>query len=157
MEVIINSPLGNIRIVESENRIIELSFSKKKTKQLPDNDFLKSASIQLNEYFSGKRKEFELEMAPKGTDFQQKVWDELLKIPYGVTISYLELANRLGDPKTIRAAAGANGKNPIGIIIPCHRVIGSHGEMTGYAGGIEKKKALLKLEGASVMNQLEMF
>lgn len=157
MEVIISSPLGNIRIVESDKKLVELEFTTDNTTDLPKNEFLMSVANQINAYFNHQLKEFDLELAPSGTAFQQKVWDELLEIPYGTTISYLELAHRLGDPKSIRAAASANGKNPIAIIIPCHRVIGSSGEMTGYAGGIERKKALLKLERASVMDQLDLF
>ena len=111
----------------------------------------------MRDSFPTKRNDFSFILSPTGTDFQLKVWEELQRIPFGQTISYLELANRLGDPKCIRAAATANGKNPLAIAIPCHRVIGSDGSMTGYASGIEKKKALLKLEGAAVMNQLNMF
>ena len=125
--------------------------------EFPEHEFLKSVQKQIEEYFSNQRKEFDLALDPVGTAFQQKVWRELLEIPFGTTISYQELAHRLGDPKSIRAAASANGKNPIAIIVPCHRVIGSGGEMTGYAGGIQRKKALLKLEGADVMNQLDLF
>jgi methylated-DNA-[protein]-cysteine S-methyltransferase len=157
MEVVINSPIGNIRIVESENILFELGFTSEKTTDIPDSEFLKSVVKQVNEYFNKEREEFDLTLAPEGTPFQQKVWEELFKVPYGTTITYQELANRLGDPKSIRAAASANGKNPIAIMIPCHRVIGSSGEMTGYAGGIERKKALLKLEGADVMNQMDIF
>jgi methylated-DNA-[protein]-cysteine S-methyltransferase len=101
---------------------------------------------QLEEYFFGKRQIFTIPYALVGTDFQNRVWRELEKIPYGETISYLELAKRLGDEKCIRAAASANGKNKLGIIVPCHRVIGANGSLTGYAGGIENKKILLELE-----------
>lgn len=101
---------------------------------------------QLDEYFSGKRKTFELTFDPIGTDFQKRVWKELLKIDYGTTISYLELAIRLGDEKAVRAVGGANGKNPIAIMIPCHRVIGASGKLVGYGGGMERKGWLLKHE-----------
>ena len=157
MKAIINSPLGNLLLVENENQLVEVAFSKEKTTSVPQNELLKVTKTQLDEYFSGRRKEFDMPLNPQGTEFQQKVWQELWQIPHGTTVSYQEIANRLGDPKCIRAAATANGRNPIAIIIPCHRVIGSHGEMTGYAGGIDRKKALLTLEGAAVMNQMNIF
>ena len=102
---------------------------------------------QLTEYFSGKRQTFELELAPRGTPFQLAVWNALLAIPYGDTISYAELARRIGKPAAVRAVGAANGANPIPVIIPCHRVIGSNGTLTGYGGGIERKQWLLALEG----------
>ena len=103
---------------------------------------------QLKEYFSGNRKHFDLPLEIEGTKFQRRVWNELLKIPYGRTISYKELAVRLGDEKVIRAAASANGANPLPIVIPCHRVIGSNGSLIGYGGGLEIKEKLLILEGS---------
>lgn len=103
---------------------------------------------QLDEYFSGERRAFELPLAPQGTPFQQRVWTELQKIPYGVTISYGELATRLGDAKAARAVGLANGRNPISIVVPCHRVIGTNGALTGYGGGIENKRWLLVHERA---------
>lgn len=101
---------------------------------------------QLEEYFAGERRTFELSVAPRGTQFQRRVWAELQRIGYGETISYAELAARIGRPTAIRAAGAANGANPVSIIIPCHRVIGSNGSLTGYGGGIEAKRALLDLE-----------
>ncbi|MCU1306360.1 MAG: ogt [Acidobacteriaceae bacterium] len=103
---------------------------------------------QVLEYFTGKRKTFDLALAPEGTPFQQRVWQELLRIPYGETISYGELATRVGNPKASRAVGGANGQNPISLIVPCHRVIGSDLSLTGYGGGLNVKEALLKHEGA---------
>ncbi|MCH8033475.1 MAG: methylated-DNA--[protein]-cysteine S-methyltransferase [Bacteroidetes bacterium] len=103
---------------------------------------------QLKEYFSGERKQFNLPLEIEGTEFQKRVWNELLKIPYGKTISYKELAVRLGDEKVIRAAASANGSNPLPIVIPCHRVIGSDGSLIGYGGGVKIKEKLLILEGS---------
>lgn len=102
---------------------------------------------QLESYFSGNLRNFNIPMQAEGTDFQKRVWKELQKIPYGQAISYLELARRLGDEKCIRAAARANGANPIAILIPCHRVIGSDGSLVGYAGGLDMKEFLLRLEG----------
>lgn len=107
---------------------------------------LKEAVAQLQEYFEGKRKEFSLKLSPKGTVFQKRVWKQLQEIQFGKTLNYQQMANQLGDPKVIRAAASANGKNPISIIIPCHRVIGSDGSLTGYAGGLHRKKWLLEFE-----------
>ena len=157
MEIVIKSPLGNIKLVEKNDRLTELSFTEDSLTSKQENALLKDAANQIKEYFSNERKEFDLSLEPVGTEFQLKVWHELLNIPFGTTVSYQEIANRLGDPKSIRAAASANGKNPLAIIIPCHRVIGSHGEMTGYAGGIQRKKDLLTLEGAEVMSQMNIF
>lgn len=109
-------------------------------------EVLEDAVYQLNEYFEGKRTQFDLQLNLTGTDFQKKVWDALLKIPHGKTCSYMELSKTLGDPKAIRAVAAANGKNPLWIIVPCHRVIGSDGSLTGYAGGLHRKKWLLDHE-----------
>lgn len=107
---------------------------------------------QLREYFNRQRNEFDLELDICGTDFQKKVWKELLKIPYGETISYNQLAIKLGNKKVIRAAAAANGANPLPIVIPCHRVIGSDGNLVGYGGGLEVKQKLLELEGSWSLN-----
>jgi methylated-DNA-[protein]-cysteine S-methyltransferase len=103
---------------------------------------------QLDEYFAGSRSVFELQLGPRGTDFQRRVWDELTRIPAGETISYGELAARVGRPNAARAVGAAVGRNPISIIVPCHRVVGSNGALTGYAGGVERKAHLLALEGA---------
>jgi methylated-DNA-[protein]-cysteine S-methyltransferase len=108
----------------------------------------KEAAAQLNAYFRGKRTTFDLSLAPGGTAFQNEVWSELQNIPHGETISYAELAERVGRKGSFRAVGAANGRNPLPIVIPCHRVIGSNGKLTGYAGGVEAKKALLELEGA---------
>mgnify|MGYP000417335101 CR=1 FL=1 len=115
---------------------------------------LRQAHQQLGEYFRGERNTFDLQLNPQGTDFQKRVWEELLKIPFGRTISYLELARRLGDEKSIRAAAAANGKNPIWLIVPCHRVIGSDGSLTGYAGGLWRKKWLIEYEKGGLQGNL---
>jgi methylated-DNA-[protein]-cysteine S-methyltransferase len=110
-------------------------------------DSLKDLKAQLAEYFAGRRKTFDIELAPRGTGFQLAVWDALLRIPYGHTISYAELAVSIGKSNAVRAVGSANGANPIPVIIPCHRVIGSNGTLTGYGGGIERKQWLLALEG----------
>lgn len=150
-----------IEVITSSNAVLVVSFRDLDSEELQNSgeqpEILKTALQQLSEYFDGQRQEFEFEIAPEGTDFQKKVWDELLKIPFGRTISYKELAKRLGDDKVIRAAASANGKNPIGIIIPCHRVIGNSGDLVGYAGGLSRKRALLDLENSVKNGVLELF
>ncbi len=109
-------------------------------------DILKESALQISEYFEGKRKEFNLNLQPAGTDFQLKVWEEVKKVTFGETVSYLDIAIRTGSRNNTRAVGLANGKNPIPIIIPCHRVIGTNGKLTGYAGGLERKKWLLQHE-----------
>ena len=109
-----------------------------------------AAREQLEEYFAGERREFDLPLAPLGSEFQRRVWDGLLEIPYGETISYGELAREIGRPAAARAVGMANGQNPISIVIPCHRVIGADGALTGYAGGVERKRLLLEHESATV-------
>lgn len=146
-ECIISSPLGFIKINGDENGIstvIILNSEEKETIVIPE--VLQECVYQLNDYFDGKRTEFDLNLNPEGTEFQQRVWNELQKISYGKTISYLELSKQLGDVKAIRAVANANGKNPLWIIVPCHRVIGSDGNLTGYAGGLYRKQWLLEHE-----------
>lgn len=144
---IINSPLGFTKIIGDEDGIASvtvLNSEEKATDIIPD--ILEDCVIQLHEYFEGVRKEFDLKLNLDGTDFQKKVWKGLVQIPYGKTISYLNLSKELGDVKAIRAVANANGKNPLWIILPCHRVIGSDGSLTGYAGGLHRKQWLLEHE-----------
>ncbi len=117
-------------------------------------EVLEDAVYQLQEYFDGTRETFDLDLNPQGTDFQKRVWEALFKIPFGKTNSYLELSKTLGDVKAIRAVAAANGKNPLWIIVPCHRVIGSDGSLTGYAGGLHRKKWLLEHESPSKQQSL---
>lgn len=112
----------------------------------PDDALLIAAADQLHKYFAGEQQEFDLPLAPEGTPFQRRVWAALQEIPYGETISYGELARRLGDPGASRAVGLANGRNPLSIIVPCHRVVGSTGSLTGYGGGLERKRLLLDLE-----------
>ena len=149
------TPIGIAKIIGNEKGISlvtvldeEIEISKK----IPT--CLKSCVQQLNEYFEGKRTEFTIKLNPKGTDFQKRVWEELLNVPYGKTRTYLEQAKHLGDVKAIRAVASANGKNPIWILIPCHRIIGSDGSLTGYAGGLCRKKWLLDYENPSPQQSL---
>ena len=116
----------------------------------PEDAALAECARQLDDYFAGRREDFQLPLAPKGTAFQERVWREIARIPYGETISYAELARRAGAPGSARAAGAATGRNPHSIVVPCHRVLGSHGEITGYAGGLDRKKWLLRLEGTSL-------
>jgi methylated-DNA-[protein]-cysteine S-methyltransferase len=142
----IDTPLGKLEIRASEVGITAVEFLKKEKEGSVTNTILRVAIKQIEEYFKGARVDFELPLDIKGTPFREKVWKELLKIPYGETISYKELALRIDNPKAIRAVGGANNKNPISIIIPCHRVIGSDNSLVGYGGGIENKKWLLEFE-----------
>ena len=149
----IQSPLGFLQLKANEQGLIAINYydeppESSNQHQLP---VLKKTIAQLNEYFEGQRKSFDISLVLKGTNFQQKVWKQLQQIPYGQTITYSELAKRLGDPQKARAVAGANGLNPIPIIIPCHRVIGADNKLTGYSGGIERKQFLLQLEGALLL------
>ncbi|MBX9670128.1 MAG: methylated-DNA--[protein]-cysteine S-methyltransferase [Candidatus Obscuribacterales bacterium] len=120
------------------------------------NPFLQTTQAELTEYFAGKRQEFSVPLDFLGTEFQKKVWTALLTIPYGKTKTYAEIALQIGNPKAVRAVGAANGKNPISIIAPCHRVIGSSGALTGFAGGLSKKAFLLKLEGADNATQQQL-
>jgi methylated-DNA-[protein]-cysteine S-methyltransferase len=153
-EVFISSPLGITKIEGDENgvSIISVLSEGELSSKIPNE--LQEAVSQLQEYFEGKRKDFNFKLNPKGTDFQQKVWQELLNIPFGKTMSYMDLSKKLGDVKAIRAVASANGKNPLWIVVPCHRVIGTDGLLTGYAGGLWRKKWLLEHETPSHQQSL---
>lgn len=140
-------------VIISKNGIREILINKNSTQNgmtqiTPEDSKVLNIFSQLREYFNRKRKEFQLPLEILGTEFQKNVWVELTKIPYGETISYGELANRMGDKNLMRAVAAANGANPIPIIIPCHRVIGADGSLTGYGGGLDVKQKLLELEGS---------
>jgi methylated-DNA-[protein]-cysteine S-methyltransferase len=151
----IKSPVGHVKISGDHEGITEVVFTEdlaESTGNIPDT--LAEAVTQLNEYFSKKRKEFNLKLNPEGTAFQKKVWDTIQQVKFGKTQSYGQMATILDNPKVIRAAASANGKNPIAIIIPCHRIIGSDGSLTGYAGGIHRKKWLLEHESPVIQGIL---
>ena len=155
-----DSPLGPIKIIGDATAIKMVSFVDQIGEEgagiLPIQ--VRKCKKQLVEYFAGKRKEFTVPVDPEGTDFQKEVWSEFLKLPFGITSTYAKQAVKLGDIKKIRAAGTANGKNPIAIIIPCHRVIGTDGSLTGYASGLDKKEWLLRLENSLPnMNQTSMF
>ena len=150
----IESPLGITKIVGDENGISEISVLSESavTTEIPAQ--LQECVSQLREYFDGQRNHFDFKLNPQGTDFQQRVWQELLNIPFGKTMSYLDLSKKLGDVKAIRAVASANGRNPLWIVVPCHRVIGTDGSLTGYAGGLWRKKWLLEHESPSKQQSL---
>ena len=144
---VISSMIGNIELEGDGSAITALAFTSRPIEAPPAGSVLEEAARQLDEYFKHLRKEFTVPLVFHGTSFQERVWKELLSIPYGEVISYGELARRCGDPKAARAIGGAVGKNPIGVIIPCHRIIAGDGTLGGYTGGTDFKKLLLKLEG----------
>lgn len=152
----VETPIGILEVKGDADGLVSVLFKDSEnvvvSEEIPSE--LNDTVAQLQEYFEGKRKDFDLILSPEGTNFQRRVWTQLQKIPFGKTTSYQQMANQLGDPKVIRAAASANGKNPISIIIPCHRVIGSDGSLTGYAGGLHRKKWLLEHENPSSQQTL---
>ena len=148
------SPAGLIEIMANDKGVTSILFVKKRPGRSENNEHTTECLKQLHDYFNKERKTFSVPLDLIGTDFQKRVWHELLNIPFGKTISYLQLAIRLGDKKCIRAAGTANGRNPVSIIVPCHRVIGSNGDLVGYGGGLDKKKFLLELEGVLVQQEL---
>jgi methylated-DNA-[protein]-cysteine S-methyltransferase len=149
---LLDTPIGTLRLVSKDNKLARVEFQGQHQVQADDrrksNSILEAAAQQLQEYFAGKRQQFELSLEPAGTTFQQEVWTSLRAIPFGQVRSYQDIATTVGRPRAVRAVGAANGRNPIPIIVPCHRVIGSDGSLTGFAGGLEIKKRLLKREGA---------
>lgn len=147
------SPAGELILVEDDGKLLEINFVAGRHPATPPSDGIEDRRPfaivirQLEEYFAGKRKEFDLPLAPRGTEFQQKVWKTLTEIPHGKAVSYSDIAVRIGNPNAVRAVGLANGRNPIPIVIPCHRVIGKDGSLTGYGGGLPIKQKLLALEG----------
>jgi len=146
----VNSPAGPLLLAVSERGLMALEFDRGDVAAAWTESREKTAACarQLEEYFAGRRRVFDLALDLRGTDFQKRCWHELLKIPYGETRSYADIARAIGKPAAVRAVGLANGQNPIAIIVPCHRVIGSDGSLTGYGGGLETKRKLLELEGA---------
>ena len=145
----ISTTVGKIGIIEEDGKIVQVAIGKESIQNdvmQKDTKVLLEATKQLTQYFEGKRKEFNLPINLKGTEFMKKVWNELEKIPYGKTVTYKEIAERVGNPKAARAVGMANNKNPIPIIVPCHRVIGANGKLVGYALGLDMKEQLLNLE-----------
>ena len=156
LQCIVDTPLGNAKIQRTDRGIASIKIIDTQediSDKIPS--ALQDCVNQLNEYFGNKRKIFELTLNPKGTPFQMKVWQHLQTIPFGNTISYLELSHNIGDKKAVRAVASANAKNPLWIVIPCHRIIGSDGSLRGYAGGLRRKTWLLNHEG--VIQQQSLF
>lgn len=144
------SPIGPLRAVSDGEALIGLYMPDHRREPAPvtdgDDAVLRETERQLAAYFSGESQGFDLPLRPKGTPFQVRVWEELRKIPHGESISYAELARRVGQPSAVRAVASANARNPVSIVVPCHRVIGANGKLTGYAGGLDAKRFLLELE-----------
>lgn len=148
------SPVGRLKLVATDSALVAVIWDNENPKRVrqaelveqPDHPILLDAQQQLNEYFQGQRQTFELPLDFEGTEFQKKVWQALLNIPFGETRSYRQIAEQVGSPKAVRAVGAANGQNPISIIAPCHRVIGSGGKLVGFAGGLDNKEILLKLE-----------
>ena len=159
---VFESPLGMVCITGTEIGVSSISCTRSSTSETPPEgalpDSVTEAVAQLRDYFAGIRQTFDFALNPAGTDFQKRVWQALLDVPFGTTLSYLALARRLCDEKAIRAVAAANGKNPLWIVVPCHRIIGSDGSLTGYAGGLWRKQWLLEHEGAFARSrQLTLF
>ena len=151
----LESPVGRLLLAGEREQLRLVHFQAGPRPLRPKADWVADASAfraavkQINEYFAGVRRAFDLDLAMPGTDFQRAVWSALRSIPYGATVSYVELARRLGMPRAVRAVGSANGANPLPIVVPCHRVIGSDGSLTGFGGGLDAKRRLLELEGAT--------
>jgi methylated-DNA-[protein]-cysteine S-methyltransferase len=150
-----DTPLGTVRVAARGGALLGIWFDGQKYdakddatwREAPDDPVLREAGRQLDEYFAGTRASFDLALAPDGTAFQQRVWRAIAKVPAGETTTYGEIAKRLGCPEAVRAVGAAIGRNPLIVVVPCHRILGAGGALTGYAGGLDRKRALLKLEG----------
>jgi methylated-DNA-[protein]-cysteine S-methyltransferase len=150
----VNTPVGNLKLVASSKALVAVLWEQEPPNRVrlgtlkldQRHPILLETERQLSEYFAGKRTQFALPLEPRGSEFQKNVWRALKKIPFGETRSYLELARRMGSPKACRAVGAANGKNPLSIVVPCHRVVGTSGRLTGFAGGLQAKATLLALE-----------
>lgn len=154
---IVQSPVGKLQLVGSDRGLTEVNWESKRSSALgleatedSHHPVLAEAARQLDQYFAGRRKEFVLKLEFRGTDFQMRVWDELLKIPFGETRTYGEIAKRLGNANAMRAVGAANGRNPIPIIAPCHRVIGASGDLVGFGGGLQVKEYLINFERGAI-------
>ncbi len=145
----IDTPVGRLRLVSDAEQLTAIELAPGDSEAADSGDpLLAKCARQLQEYFAGERRHFDLPLAPRGTTFQHAVWQALADIPYGELRSYRDIAQALGKPKAVRAVGAANGRNPLPIVVPCHRVIGSDGSLTGFAGGLAMKRQLLALEGA---------
>lgn len=155
------SPVGNLTLVSRDDKLAAILWETERPgrvrlgemRHTPEDAMLSEANRQLQQYFAGERNRFDIELAFHGTDFQKSVWAALLAIPFGETRTYSQIAEQIGNPAAVRAVGAANGRNPIAIIAPCHRVIGADGSLTGFAGGLEAKEYLLKLEGITVSSR----
>ncbi len=153
---IVPTPIGRLLVVANARGLVRIAFDGTWSYAELGADWRRGAAVieeaqaQLDGYFAGKRRDFTLALAPAGTPFQQRVWEALTKIPYGSVASYSEIAKRIGAPDAVRAVGAANGRNPLPIVVPCHRVIGADGSLTGFGGGLPLKRRLLALEGADV-------
>ena len=158
----LDSPIGTLLLLAGPGGLTEIRFARPGGHELDPGwaeggPVLEGAARQLDAYFAGTSRDFDLPLAAEGTEFMKTVWRELRRIPFGATISYGELARRIGNPNASRAVGLANGKNPIPIVVPCHRVIGANGELTGFAGGLAVKQALLQHEGATPRTEATLF
>jgi methylated-DNA-[protein]-cysteine S-methyltransferase len=160
----IDSPVGPLLLASDPDGLRLIEFHAPRYAMPRDADWregddvvLRMTRAQLDEYFAGKRRDFDLPLAPRGTEFQRNVWQTLATIPYGETISYAQLATRVGKPTAMRAVGAANGRNPLPIVLPCHRVIGADGSLTGFGGGLPTKEFLLNLEGALPAANADLF
>ena len=146
----IDSPIGPLTLVAKDGALREIIFADNAAANEPDAEgdeaLLSNCARQIEEYFAGRRQEFDLPLAPVGTEFQREVWSALAAIPFGELRSYSDIASQIGRPRAVRAVGAANGRNPLPLVVPCHRVIGSNGTLTGFAGGLEAKRRLLQLE-----------
>ena len=143
---IVPAPFGELLVAKEDGAVVEIHFRPRGIDGVRDDSAVADVAAQLHEYFRGERQAFDLELAPRGTEFQRLCWNALQRIPYGETRSYGDIAREIGRPAAVRAVGAANGANPIPIVIPCHRVVGSNGSLTGFGGGIETKRWLLALE-----------
>lgn len=142
----IETPLGVLQVLASDHALVSAAFDPSPV-ELPSNEHCQAAAAQVNAYFAGERRGFDLRLAPSGTVFQRQVWQALAEVPWGHRTTYVDLATRIGRPRASRAVGGAVGRNPLALFIPCHRVLGAHDRLTGFAWGLERKRALLTLEG----------
>lgn len=149
---LLDTPIGHLRLLSTGSHLAAIEFAHQHSDADDDScitdPVLEISARQLQEYFAGQRTTFDLPLAPRGTDFQRSVWNALSAIPWGAVRSYADIARAIGRPKAVRAVGAANGRNPLPIVVPCHRVIGSDGSLTGFAGGLDMKRKLLKLEGS---------
>ena len=154
---VIASPIGPLRLVATDDALVAIEFDAPPEPKSPSHPILDQAERELAEYFQGARRTFTVHLDPVGTAFQHRVWEALLRVPYGRVESYAGVARAIGSPAAVRAVGAANGRNPIPIIVPCHRIVGSNGDLTGYGGGMAKKQWLLGHEGGGPGRTLDLF